>query len=145
MHMNASTAHAKPDRQVGSPESPRSLDAPILSHGTNQARRGSRKRPDTPPSALANVSRTELTDGWVRPETYAPHWDPPQAPFFLRKRGFSSGKARIAKAPRPAGVWRRPVGGYAATTWRAATQLRLSCLWRWSDLCTAVPPLSARL
>jgi hypothetical protein len=47
-------------------------------------------------SRLANVSGTELTDGWVRPETYVPHWDLPQAPFFLVSRGFSSGKARIA-------------------------------------------------
>src|SRR5262249_23651170 len=48
---------------------------------------GSSKRPG-PPSVrcdgpgLANVSGTELTDGWVRPETYVPHWDPPQAPSF---------------------------------------------------------------
>src|SRR5215831_8399046 len=35
-------------RQVGSREGPESLDCPILSGGTNQARRGSRKRPDPP-------------------------------------------------------------------------------------------------
>ena len=38
------------------------LDAPILSHSTNQARRGSRKRPDPP------LSRT-TGRGWARPRS----------------------------------------------------------------------------
>ena len=41
------------------------LDAPILSHGTNQARRGSRKRPDPP--LLTNGPGLAITQvGWVR-------------------------------------------------------------------------------
>src|SRR5262249_27839741 len=40
---------------------------------------------------LVNVSGTELTDGWVRPETYVPHWDPPQGPELQQAGAFPFG------------------------------------------------------
>jgi len=78
------------------------LDAPILSHSTNQAGRSAPTRRVTEGPALANVSGTELTDGWVRPETYVPHWDPPQVPSVNRPGPFLLGRHhRISRVSAP--------------------------------------------
>src|SRR5262249_21322924 len=47
----------------------RTLDAPILSQGTNQARRGSRKRPDPPLSNDGPGLATDLPGGPVMANT----------------------------------------------------------------------------
>jgi len=49
-------------------------------HFQEACSRPAAKQNDGP--GLANVSGTELTDGWVRRRLNVPHWDPPQAPSF---------------------------------------------------------------
>src|SRR5262245_35665680 len=64
-------------------------------------------------------------------------------PVFLGSRGFffRQGADRVSA---PARRVSERLADTAVITWGAATRIRLSCLWRWPDLCTAARPVSAR-
>jgi hypothetical protein len=80
----------------GSLEGPKSLDAPILSPGTNHARRGSRKRPD-PPMRVDGPEACATTHSPL-PERHGRD-DPKQKLRALVKCGLLIGGVPIAVAP----------------------------------------------